>query len=178
VATTVHMRLHTPIFVAMKWSIVAFLTVGFVTQSWAEESDPGKTQYLSGCAGCHGSDAKGSGPRSSSFKAKPPDLATLAKRNKGVFPVSFVYRAIDGRGVDTGHDVGDMPVWGCRHLPPPTISSPPSSPFPFTKRKRFRFNSPRLNDYQEHLNLACDSEDVIANRILSVVEYLRRIQER
>ena len=162
----------------MKWSIVAYLAVGFIAQAWAEDSDVGRTQYLSDCAGCHGTDAKGNGPRSSGLKIKPPDLTALAKRNKGVFPVSFVYRAIDGRGVDTGHDVGDMPVWGCRHLPPPSISTPPSSPFSFVRRKRFRSNSVKPNDYQEHLNLACDSEDVIANRILSVVEYLRKVQER
>jgi hypothetical protein len=164
--------------VIMTLSVSACLVVGFLSQASAQDSDPGRTQYLSDCAGCHGADVKGNGPHSSNLHTKPPDLTTLAKRNKGVFPVNFVYRAIDGRGVDTGHDIGDMPVWGCRHLPPPTISSPPSSPFPFTKRKRFRSNSPRLNDYQEHLNLACDSEDVIANRILSAVEYIRRIQER
>ena len=165
-------------FGSMKWSIVAYLAVGFIAQAWAEDSDPGKMQYQLDCASCHGGDAKGNGPRSSVLKTKPPDLTTLAKRNKGVFPVSFVYRAIDGRGTDTGHDVGDMPVWGCRHLPPPAVATPPASPFSFARRKRFRSNSPKLNDYQEHLNLACDSEDVIANRILSVVEFLRRVQEK
>ena len=32
--------------------------------------------------------------------------------------------------------------------------------------------------YESHLDLSCDPEDVIGNRILSVVGYLRRIQEK
>jgi hypothetical protein len=164
--------------VIMTLLVSTCLVVGFLSRAWAEDSDPGRTQYLSDCAGCHGADAKGNGPHSSNLHTKPPDLTTLAKKNKGVFPVGFVYRSVDGRGIDTGHEVREMPVWGCRNLPPPPVATPPSSPFSFTKRKKFRSNSSKLNDYQEHLNLACDSEDVIANRILSVVEYLRRIQER
>jgi hypothetical protein len=35
-----------------------------------------------------------------------------------------------------------------------------------------------IRAYESHLDLSCDPEDVIANRILSVIEYLRGIQEK
>jgi hypothetical protein len=162
----------------MKSCAFVVLVVGLVTFARAEDADPNRAQFLSDCSGCHGVDAKGNGPLSSTLKSKPPDLTILAKRNGGVFPVRSLYQAIDGRGIYTGHDVREMPVWGCRQSPPPTISSPPSSPFSLTKRKKVRTDSVKSHDYQDHLNLSCDAEDVIANRILSVVEFLRRIQEK
>lgn len=143
-----------------------------------EVPDEGKVQYFANCSGCHGVDGKGAGPLAYKLHSRPSNLTTLAKKNKGLFPVSDVYRAIDGRDVAPGHHASDMPIWGCRYLPPPPISSPRSSPIPFSTKKKRRSNSVRPNDYEEHLNLGCDSEDVIANRILSVVEFVRRIQEK
>jgi hypothetical protein len=95
---------------------------------------------------------------------KPADLTVLSKKNRGVFPVSAVYAAIDGRSVSGGHRAPDMPIWGCR-----------SSPSPVSPSSGAKSNKP--DPYAAHLDLACDPEDTIANRILSVIEYLRRVQE-
>jgi mono/diheme cytochrome c family protein len=151
---------------AAKWLMVVIVTIGFNAPGWAEEVDAGKAEYLSNCAPCHGSDGKGKGPLSSKLKAKPTDLTTFAKKNSGVFPLSAVYEAVDGRSATGSHATHEMPIWGCRH----THSS--ISPTRTVKRKGYK-----PDPYESHLDLACDPEDVIANRILSVIEYLRRIQE-
>ena len=48
----------------------------------------GKDLFRAYCASCHGMDAKGNGPVAPALKAPVPDLTTLAKRNRGVFPVN------------------------------------------------------------------------------------------
>jgi hypothetical protein len=119
-------------------------------------------------APCHGTDGNGDGPLSSKLRAKPADLTIFAKKNNGVFPVSAVYEAIDGRHVIESHSTREMPIWGCRHTPSPI------SPAKTRKPRIYRTPDP----YESHLDLSCDPEDVIANRILSVMQYLRRIQEK
>jgi hypothetical protein len=47
------------------------------------------------------------------FRDPVPDLAGMAKRNGGVFPMLDVIRAIDGRAVVRGHG-SPMPVFGDR----------------------------------------------------------------
>ncbi|MGB7772065.1 MAG: hypothetical protein WBL43_09525 [Pseudolabrys sp.] len=75
---------------------------------------------MSSCAPCHGADGKGKGPLSANkLKTKPADLTALAKKNNGVFPVSAVYEAIDGRNAIESHGAREMPIWGCRHTPSP-----------------------------------------------------------
>ena len=164
---------------AMNLLLIVFITAS--SSALAEEiSDEGKQQYLTHCSGCHGVDGKGAGLLADRLHSRPSDLTNLSKKNKGAFPVSYVYMAIDGREFAPSHNASDMPVWGCRHLPPPLVSSPPSSASPssfwISRRKKRRSTSTRLHDYEEHMNLGCDFEDIIANRILSVIEYLRRIQ--
>jgi mono/diheme cytochrome c family protein len=66
-------------------------------QAWAQKVDLGKTEYLSSCGPCHGSDAKGKGALADQLKATPADLTQLAKKNGGVFPINAVYEKIDGR---------------------------------------------------------------------------------
>jgi mono/diheme cytochrome c family protein len=149
---------------AAKWLMVAGVMIG----SWAEEVDASKAEYLKSCAPCHGTDGKGSGALSSRLKTKPADLTAFAKKNNGVFPLSAVYEALDGRNATGPHDAREMPIWGCRHTPSPI------SPTKGGKRKVYR----QPDRYESHLDLSCDPEDVIGNRILSVVEYLRRIQEK
>jgi mono/diheme cytochrome c family protein len=153
---------------AAKWLMVVTVTIGFNAPGWAEEVDAGKAEYLSSCAACHGSDGKGNGPLSSKLKAKPADLTTFAKKNNGVFPVSAVYEAIDGRNASESHGAREMPIWGCRHTPSPV------SPTKTRQPKVYRAPDP----YESHLDLSCYPKDVIGNRILSVIEYLRRIQEK
>jgi Cytochrome C oxidase, cbb3-type, subunit III len=153
---------------AAKWLTVASVIIGLNASGLTEDLDAGKAEYLSSCATCHGADGKGNGPLSSKLKTKPADLTTFAKKNNGVFPVSAVYEAIDGRNAIESHDAREMPIWACRHTPSPV--SPTKTP----KRKVYRAPDP----YGSHLDLSCDPEDVIGNRILSVIEYLRRIQEK
>jgi hypothetical protein len=153
---------------AAKWLMVATVTIGLTASGWAEEVDAGKAEYLSSCAPCHGTDGKGKGPLSSKLKTKPADLTTFAKKNNGVFPVSAVYEAVDGRDASGSHGSREMPIWGCRH------TASPISPTQTVKRKVYK----QPDRYESHLDLSCDPEDVIGNRILSVVDYLRRIQEK
>jgi mono/diheme cytochrome c family protein len=63
------------------------------------------------CAACHGKNAKGNGPAASELKTHPPDLTTLAKRNKGKFPVDYVTRVLM-EGPKSAHGSPEMPVWG------------------------------------------------------------------
>jgi hypothetical protein len=134
---------------------------------WAQDVDLPRVEYLSHCATCHGDDGKGDGPSAVKLTVKPTDLTVLSRRNKGVFPISAVYAAIDGRNVSPSHNLREMPIWGCRS------GSSPISP---TKGARPKVYKPA--PYESHLDLACDPEDVIANRILSTIEYLRRIQRQ
>ena len=77
--------------------------------------------------------------------------------------MSAVYAAVDGRNVSPSHTPRDMPIWGCRSGSSPVLEG--------ARPKAYK-----PDPYESHLDLACDPEDVIANRILSVIEYLRRIQ--
>jgi mono/diheme cytochrome c family protein len=40
----------------------------------AQDAVKGQAEYMENCAGCHGADAKGSGPLSAKLKTKPTDL--------------------------------------------------------------------------------------------------------
>jgi mono/diheme cytochrome c family protein len=80
--------------------------------SWAGEADSGRALYLKYCSSCHGQDGKGNGPVSPVLKVKVPDLTTLRKNNKGVFPLARVISSIDGSRTVRGHGDPTMPVWG------------------------------------------------------------------
>jgi hypothetical protein len=151
----------------LKWLMIAAGFFGPGPCAMAEDSDAAKAEYVARCSGCHGEDAKGNGPLSGKLTRKPADLTILSKKNKGVFPVSALYGEIDGRSVSDAHGSRDMPIWGCR-----------STPWAVSPSERGKRKPSKLDPYESHLDLACDPEDVIANRILSVVEYLRRIQEK
>jgi len=130
-----------------KWLIIA-ATVTVSVSGWAQESDPGKTEFLSSCAPCHGADGKGNGPLSAVLKKAPPDLTVLAKKNNGVLPVATVDEIIDGRKSVAAHGSREMPVWGERFKRP------------------FIYFSPALVEASVH------------TRILALVDYLNRIQEK
>ncbi len=75
-------------------AIAAFAIV-FGRQVVAEALDPGKAEYRSSCASCHGIDGKGNGPVSADLRVPPSDLTVLARRNNGVFPFYSVYEIIE-----------------------------------------------------------------------------------
>jgi len=79
---------------------------------YAQDTDAGKTAYLSSCAPCHGTDANGDGFLNAVLKTPAPDLTHLAKRNDGTFPVAAVTEIIDGRTLIAGHGRREMPIWG------------------------------------------------------------------
>lgn len=95
---------------------VAALCVSASAVAQAAKYDPGKQEYMSNCASCHGDAGKGRGPYVELLKKAPPDLTTLAKRNGGVFPINRVYQVIDGRETITWHGPRDMPVWGADYV--------------------------------------------------------------
>jgi mono/diheme cytochrome c family protein len=74
----------------------------------------GKDLFRAYCASCHGMDAKGNGPVAPALKAPIPDLTTLAKRNRGVFPREEMEKMIMGekKGARAAHGTSEMPVWG------------------------------------------------------------------
>jgi mono/diheme cytochrome c family protein len=85
---------------------------GLTSTGVAQKPDVGKAEYLSSCAVCHGTDAKGKGSLAGQLKAAPADLTQLAKKNGGVFPLNAVYEKIDGRQDVKAHGPRDMPIWG------------------------------------------------------------------
>lgn len=140
--------------------IVVNVIVGSNVSAWAQELDPGKAEYLSSCAACHGADGRGKGPLSVELKTAPADLTVLAKKNNGVFPFNAVSEVIDGRKSISAHGTREMPIWGFRYMP--------SANYPEAL-------SPSAGD--KYLNLFT-AEIEVRTRILAVVDYLNRIQEK
>lgn len=138
---------------AVKFAMIAVVVVGFNNPVWAQDVDAGTLEYLSSCATCHGIDGKGKGPLSPQLKVSPADLTVLAKRNNGVFPVNSVYEVIDGRQAVLAHGPRDMPIWGNRYRIIPIEQS--------------------LRRYS-----SIDPEYVIRSRLLAIIDYLNRIQEK
>ncbi len=74
----------------------------------------GKQDYVTYCADCHGSDAKGNGPALATIPMTlpPSDLTQLAKKNGGKFPFAEVVDTIDGRKNIPSHERIQMPFLG------------------------------------------------------------------
>jgi mono/diheme cytochrome c family protein len=138
---------------AAKWLIIATLTIGANAVVWAQDTDLGISAYRLACAVCHGIDGKGKGPLSEQLKVAPTDLTVLAKKNNGVFPVSAIYEVIDGRKVIAAHGTREMPIWGS-------------------------YNRMFLYPTDKFLDSSYDAEALERTRILTVIDYLNRIQEK
>lgn len=130
------------------------LTIGSSGLAAAEKGkyDLGKREYMDRCAVCHGQSGRGDGGATDVLKTAPTDLTTLSKKNGGVFPVDRVYAVIDGRTVVKGHGTRDMPIWG-RDLSTETI---------------------KADEY--YAGIPYDMEMYVRARILSLIDYLNRIQ--
>jgi hypothetical protein len=157
----------------------AVVTMAGVTGLRAQDADKGEVEFLLNCAGCHGADGKGSGPQSAKLGVKATDLTLLAKHNHGTFDAGAIYQKIDGRNDRSSHHTADMPIWGCRHqsFPPPKLPT-------ITKRNQ-KIPKRLLSQLKSHdteldslLDLPCDSEADIKDRILSIVSYLSLIQSK
>ena len=163
----------------MAGAFAAVVTMAGVTAMRAQDADNGEVEFLLNCAGCHGADGRGSGPQSAKLDTKPTDLTLLAKHNHGRFDAGAIYQKIDGRNDRSSHHNAGMPIWGCRHK-----SSPPLKLPPITKRnqkvpKRLLSQlKPHETELDSLLDMPCDSEADIKERILSIVSYLSLIQAK
>jgi mono/diheme cytochrome c family protein len=92
--------------------LLLILTLSYQATVCASEPDHGKQMYLRYCSSCHGRTGAGNGPVSRDLKMKVPDLTILAKKNRGVYPLTDVMATIDGRRSVRAHGDRDMPVWG------------------------------------------------------------------
>jgi mono/diheme cytochrome c family protein len=75
-------------------------------------AEGGKIIFRTVCASCHGMDARGDGPVTTSLRTKPANLRRIAQRRSGTFPDDEIARLIDGRTRTLAHGTSDMPVWG------------------------------------------------------------------
>jgi mono/diheme cytochrome c family protein len=139
--------------------VTAAFAIVFGRQVVAEVLDPGKAEYHSSCASCHGIDGKGNGPVGADLKVPPSDLTVLARKNNGVLLFNSVYEIIDGRKAVIAHGTRDMPIWGDRYAPEPSKAVIP-------------------RPSENMLSLFYDPEAIARMRILAVIDYLNRIQEQ
>lgn len=116
------------------------------------EIDRGKIEFVNNCAACHGVDGKGNGSLGNLLQRSPPDLTLLAKNNQGVLPINRLYGVMAGEGVPS-HGSRDMPIWGQEYLVE---------------------ESQRLREARG----AYDAPAVVRARILTLLEYIARIQAR
>ncbi len=127
----------------------------FCTGAQADErSDPGKREYMDRCAVCHGQSGKGDGGMIDILRVAPTDLTTLSRQNGGVFPFDRVYSVIDGRQAVKGHGSRDMPVWG----------------------KAYGSETVRAGEH--YGDMPYTMEMYVRARILSLIDYLNRIQQK
>jgi mono/diheme cytochrome c family protein len=145
---------------SLKWLTIVSLIGVFAAAARAENFDAGKAEFRSSCASCHGTDGKGKGPVSEQLKVPPPDLTILAKNNNGVFPTNAVYETIYGLKTISAHGSREMPIWGERFNP--------------------IMNSPHIVDpTYDVLDASAELREVVVRtRILAVIDYLSRIQQK
>jgi mono/diheme cytochrome c family protein len=131
--------------------LITALSPSTTTFAQKETVDVGKREFETHCAGCHGMDARGKGPNAISLGVAPPDLTLISKRNAGTFPTERIISVIDGRAQIESHGSREMPVWGDQ----------------YTSRAAEHFaGSPY------------DQEAFVRGRVLILVDYLSRIQQR
>jgi mono/diheme cytochrome c family protein len=132
--------------------LIMILIAGSARPVRAQNEDVGQANFRMSCASCHGADGKGGGPVSGQLKVPPPDLTILARKNNGVFPVSQVYEIIDGRQAVMAHGTRDMPIWGYQYALEQRVPGYPATAF--------------------------DPDPIVRMRILSIIDYLNRIQQK
>lgn len=120
----------------------------------ANQGDFGKGVYDSKCASCHGVSGKGDGPLAASLLKKPADLTAIAKKNNGVVPVMDLEAVIDGRAQTALHGPREMPVWGKELL------------------------TETGSDWPVYMGVPFNPEVFVRARILALIDYLARLQER
>ena len=95
--------------------LVGFPGILFSLATRADNSqpeEPGRTDFVTYCAACHGVEGKGDGTIAEFLTITATDLTQLSKKNAGVFPRERATNVIDGRAEVKVHGPRDMPVWG------------------------------------------------------------------
>jgi len=139
-----------PTVVMVSASVIALTLFSGMTFAQAGKSDLGKREFDANCASCHGVNGKGHGQMVEWLQRAPTDLTTLTKRNGGVFPVSRMYETIEGANVPS-HGTREMPVWGTDY---------------------------RIKAAEYYGEVPFDTEAHVRSRILALIEYISRLQER
>lgn len=143
-----------------KWLLIAGFAAGTADAVEAKDLDIGKSEFQSSCASCHGADGKGKGPVSEQLKVPPSDLTMLARNNNGVFPTNALFETIYGSKAVPAHGTREMPIWGERFNP---IVNLPHH----VDQSYWKLAGPEQN-----------AEVVVRTRILAVIDYLSRIQQK
>ncbi len=134
-------------------SLMALVLFSGAAFAQTAKVDLGKREFDSSCAVCHGTSAKGDGTYWEILQQaprRPTDLTTLTKRNGGVFPVSRMYETIEGANVPS-HGSRDMPIWGAVY---------------------------RAQAGEHHVDVSYNPEVYVRTRILALIDYINRLQER
>jgi hypothetical protein len=79
-----------------------------------EAQSIGQQEFMDSCAQCHGGSGMGEGPLAGYLNISIPDLTVIQRDNGGVFPVTALYRIIEGSDATGVHGSRDMPAWGSR----------------------------------------------------------------
>lgn len=111
--------------------------------------DLGKREFETNCAMCHGLDGRGSGVLSTYLNRQPTNLTTLARSNGGILPMDRMFAMIEGSREVPGHGTRDMPAWG----------------------NDYRAEAARL-----YFEVPYDPEVVVRAKVLSLIEYINRLQ--
>ena len=131
--------------------LTATLSLNATAFAQTAETDRGQKEYEVQCSLCHGMDAKGDGVFNQVLKVVPPDLTALTKNNGGVFPAERISSVIDGRVEIASHGPRDMPIWGKRYA---------------------------VDAAKHFVDFPYAQEAYIRARVLLLVEYLSRIQQK
>jgi len=135
---------------AKVWGLAWVLVLGANAVLAQTKLDVGKREFEANCASCHGMDGKGRGPLVELLRKSPPDLTQLSKANQGVFPMNRLYTTIEGENV-AAHGSRDMPVWGRDY---------------------------RIKDAEHYMDAPYDAQGLVRARILSLLEYIYRLQAK
>lgn len=139
-----------PMRPAAKTLVAAMLAAAWAAQA-ADRLDLGKREYEANCVVCHGPSAKGNGSYAELLKTRVPDLTVLARKNGGVFPVARVYEVIDGTQSVAAHGSREMPIWGTEY---------------------------KAKAAQYYVDVPYDEQAFVRARILALIDYLNRLQEK
>lgn len=152
--------------------VVATLASGSVLAG--QTLDFGKRLYDSNCASCHGLTGKGDGPMKASLTVAPSDLTTIAKKNKGVLPVARLNAVIDGR-MTVGSRGAPPGGWDVAEPPARQVDPHGSREMPVWGQD---FSAKVGTDWPAHMDVPYNPEVFVRGRIMALVDYIARLQEK